>query len=56
MTRPLSASYRQGKRGRHKRGVSPETQRWEAEHLIPERPAWMDQVTYTKLARLRGES
>lgn len=50
-----SASYRAGKRGRHKRATSPETRRFEAEHLIPKRPAWMPEETYRALAALRGE-
>jgi len=49
-----SQSYKQGKRGRHKRGTSWEARRWNAEHLIPERPVWMDADTYRKLAELRN--
>ena len=41
------------KRGRHRKRASAETARWEREHLIPPRPAWMDADTYTKLAQLR---
>lgn len=48
-----SQSYKEGKRGRHKRGVSPEARRWNEEFLIPERPAWMSAETYVQLARLR---
>jgi hypothetical protein len=51
----LSRSYRAGKRGRHKRHASPETLAWNREHLIPEKPAWMDERTYLALARLRTE-
>lgn len=49
-----SESYRAGKRGRHKHGASKETRRWNDEHLIPERPAWMNADTYTKLAAMRN--
>jgi hypothetical protein len=52
----VSASYRAGRRGRHKRKGSPETQRWEQQHLVPPRPDWMAVEVYVKLARLRGES
>lgn len=41
------------KRGRHKKRASRETRVWEAEHLIPERPAWMPPETYAALARMR---
>jgi hypothetical protein len=41
------------KRGRHKKHVSKETARWNEEHLIPERPPWMPEETYVKLAALR---
>lgn len=40
-------------RGTHKRATSPETLRWDAEHLIPTRPEWMPVETYTALADLR---
>lgn len=43
------------KRGRHKKLQSAETLTWNREHLIPERPAWMDEATYRGLARLRTE-
>lgn len=43
------------KRGAHKSARSPETRRWEAEHLIPARPAWMPEATYRALVRLRWE-
>jgi hypothetical protein len=42
------------KRGRHRKAVSAETRKWEAEHLIPERPAWMDERTYVALAKMRA--
>jgi hypothetical protein len=42
-------------RGRHKHGRSPETKRWNAEHLLPPRPPWMDAETYRKLAERRDE-
>lgn len=51
--RPLSKSYGAGKRGRHRRSSSPETRRWEQNHLIPERPVWMPQSVYVGLADLR---
>jgi len=53
--RPPSESYAAGKRGRHKRHTSPETRAWEAEHLIPPRPAWLPEHVYRQLAELRGE-
>lgn len=40
--------------GTHKRWNSPETEVWNSEHLIPERPPWLPVDTYTKLADLRG--
>jgi hypothetical protein len=43
------------KRGRHKKAVSRETEKWNREHLIPKQPAWMDGDTYRKLAWLRQE-
>jgi hypothetical protein len=43
-----------GSRGRHKGAASPEAARWEADHLIPERPAWMEPGTYVALAELRN--
>lgn len=52
--RPPSSSYNDGKRGRHKRRGSPETRTWEREHMLPDRPAWMPEQTYVKLAELRG--
>jgi hypothetical protein len=45
----------QRRRGSHKRRESPDTHVWNREHLIPERPGWMDAATYTELARLRAE-
>lgn len=50
-----NAAKRDRKRGRHKRATSPETQRWNTEHLIPERPPWLSAETYTKLAALREQ-
>lgn len=41
------------KRGRHKKRASDETRRWEREHLVPERPPWMDVETWQKLAKMR---
>ena len=41
--------------GVHRKHTSPATQRWNRDHLIPERPSWMDGDTYRKLARLRQE-
>jgi len=43
------------KRGRHKKRTSKEEQEWNRNHLIPEKPPWMNPATYVKLARLRGE-
>lgn len=54
MRRP-SRSYLSGKRGRHKHRDSPETKRWEREHLVPARPEWMDTTTYTRLGKLRAD-
>jgi hypothetical protein len=34
---------------------SPETKRWNADHMIPPQPVWMDAEVYCKLARLRQE-
>jgi hypothetical protein len=45
--------HRKRRPGTHKRQGSPETRRWEQEHLIPERPAWLEPDTYVKLADLR---
>jgi hypothetical protein len=39
--------------GTHKRATSPETERWNAEQLIPRCPPWLDRDTYVKLADLR---
>jgi len=44
------------RRGRHKKHASNETQEWNAHHLIPECPPWMDRDTYHELVRLRNES
>jgi hypothetical protein len=51
--RSPSASARAGKRGRHKHADSRETQRWNADHLVPPRPEWMSLETYRRLAELR---
>ena len=39
--------------GAHKRAGSPETRRWESEHLIAKCPPWLSAETYRKLADLR---
>lgn len=52
-TPPKHGKHRKRRAGTHKRATSPETVRWEAEHLIPERPAWLAPETYVKLADLR---
>jgi hypothetical protein len=41
------------RRGRHKKLRSPETMRWRQEQLLPRKRVWLDDDTYTKLARLR---
>ena len=43
---------RDGLRGRHRRGTSPETLAWEREHLPPECPSWMPRDTYLALREL----
>lgn len=53
--RPPTGQERSRGRGRHKKATSPETVRWEREHLIPERPPWLDRETYEALAALRAE-
>lgn len=51
---PLAhGKHRKRRPGTHKRWNSPETERWNADHLIPERPPWLPVETYTKLAALR---
>lgn len=55
MTITPGRSFVAGKRGRHKHATSPETKRWNAQHLIPQRPSWMSDETYRRLARLRKE-
>jgi hypothetical protein len=51
---PLNhGKHRKRRPGTHKRAASPETVRWEAEHLIPECPPWLPADTYVKLADLR---
>jgi hypothetical protein len=52
---PASRSTRAGRRGRHKHQSSAETQRWNREHLIPEKPEWMTPDTYRALAKLREQ-
>jgi hypothetical protein len=52
---PKHGKHRKRRRGTHKRAASPETQRWEDEHLIPDRPVWMARDTYLALAQLRKE-
>lgn len=47
--------HRKRRPGVHKAASSPETVRWNREHLIPERPAWMSRETWQGLAELRGE-
>lgn len=44
------------RRGRHRKRRSPETIAWEQEHLIPERPSWLDAATYHELVRLRNQA
>lgn len=36
----------------HKRASSPEVIRWQDEHLLSDRPTYMDAPTYAGLARL----
>lgn len=43
------------KRGRHKRASSPETARWNGEHLPAVRPPWMPEATYRELRELARE-
>lgn len=43
------------RRGRHKKRASAETRKWEAEHLVPPCPPWLDRETYSKLARMREQ-
>lgn len=45
--------HRKRRAGVHKNQRSPETARWNAEHLIPRCPPWLDRDTYVKLADLR---
>lgn len=46
--------HHQRRRGVHKNSGSPETRRWEDQHLIPARPPWLPVETYVKLAELRA--
>ena len=48
--------YGQGKRGRHKRRFSKETEVYEKELAPPERPPWMSQKAYEGLLRIREGS
>jgi hypothetical protein len=48
--------HRKRKRGAHKGAGSPETVIWEQEHMVPERPPWMDIETYVALCRVREET
>lgn len=52
----MSAHGKNKKRrvGVHKNHRSPATVIWNREHLIPERPSWMDKETYALLAQLRS--
>jgi hypothetical protein len=45
----------QDRRGEHKKAASRETRKWNAEHLLPERPGWMSKEQYEQLAKLRGQ-
>lgn len=54
MSRSVHGKHRQRRQGVHKAAASPETRRWEREHLISQRPAWMPADTYVRLAELRG--
>jgi hypothetical protein len=44
----------QSRRGEHRKRTSPETRRWERDHLFPGKPSWMDSATYRALVTLRG--
>ncbi len=55
MSRSAHGKHRQRRPGAHKNRFSPETARWEREHLVPKRPGWMPERTYVELARLRQE-
>lgn len=50
---PNHGKHRKRRPGTHKGARSPETIRYETEHLIPNRPPWMPKETYTQLAALR---
>lgn len=45
--------HRKRRAGVHKHRHSPETERWNDEHLIPRCPPWLDRDTYVQLADLR---
>lgn len=47
--------HRKRRRGVHRKSTSPETLRWNREHLVPKQPSWMSVETYVALARLRTE-
>lgn len=51
---PKHGKHLKRRRGVHKHAGSPETRRWENDHLIPERPPWLPVETYVKLAELRA--
>ncbi len=40
--------------GVHKHRHSPETQVWNQEHLVPEKPAWMTAEVYHRLVQIRN--
>jgi hypothetical protein len=50
---PPSRSTNAGRRGRHKHRGSPETRRFDHEHLVPPRPPWMDEAVYRALVEVR---
>ena len=45
--------YGKGKRGRHKRQRSKETELYEQELLAPPKPSWMPQEVYREMLKLR---
>ncbi len=55
MSRSRHGKHRQRRPGAHKHRNSPETLRWEREHLVPKRPDWMPEQIYVELARLRQD-
>jgi hypothetical protein len=50
----VHGKHRKRRPGVHKHAASPQTLRWNQEHLIPARPEWMSAEAYQKLAQLRG--